>query len=205
MDFSVALASRLFILGFIPFLSYTINGVYISWALCLIAILLSLQSSQEGFSPVHHHLKHPKTLSVGFVLSSVLLGIDNASFFALGLCLIAVIMYFSAQVERSENSKILGSRYDLYARWVSDFLPGSFPVAQLPKAHSLSFKDRISKMEGTLFASATLTIFGGFVAVYRPFHANTITVIIWVASSFLFMMRFPLKTWPRLLRSRVQR
>ncbi|MEI8026253.1 MAG: hypothetical protein WCI18_07875 [Pseudomonadota bacterium] len=205
MEFPVALASRLFVLLYIPFLSHSINSIYLSLALFFVALALSLAAGQEGFSLAHHHLKHPKTLSLGLVLSSVLVGVDNALFFGLGLCLLAVIVYYSSLFEHSENRKRLGLRYDLYNRWVSDFLPGALPVARLPQSQNLTLKDRLRKIEGTLFATAVLSILGGFLAAYRPFHANAITFTLWVISVLLFVTRFPVKTWPRLWRSQFQR
>ena len=204
MEFPVALASRLFILLYIPFLSHSMNSIYVSFALFLGAIGLSLGASQEGFSLAHHHLKNPKTLSLGFLLSSVLIGVDNAIFFALGLCLLAAVVYYSALFEQVENRKRLGLRYDLYNRWVSDFLPGAIPVARLPQPQSLRLKDRIRRLEVTLFATAALSIFGGLLSVYRPFHANGILFALWVLSVLLFFIRFPAKTWAKRLRFRVQ-
>ena len=205
MEFPVALASRLFVLLYIPFLSYSMNSIYLSLALFLGALGLSLGAGQGGFSKLHHHLKNPKTLSLGLVLSSVLVGVDNAVFFGLGLCLVAGIMYYSSLFEQIENRKKLGLRYDLYQRWVSDFLPGALPVARLPQSQSLRFKDRFAKIEGTLFATAALSILGGLLVTYRPFHANAITFTLWILSVILFVARFPVKTWPRLWQSRFQR
>jgi hypothetical protein len=203
MNVSIALSSRLFVLLFLPFQAPTTNSVYLSLGLILASLVLCFGVNREGFSSVHHHLKHPETFSLALILSSVLAGVDHYLLFALGLSLLVVVIYFSSKQENERNKKILGLRYDLYDRWVSDFLPGIFPVAQLPKFSHFSFRERIRRVDSTLYATIFLVLIFNILSIYRPFHSHIFMSFMLIASLLLFLVRFPPKVWQQVFRGKL--
>jgi hypothetical protein len=190
METRILKSIGLFILLFIPFLSPSIETIYISIGCVTLSAFLLVMTGNPGFKIIHRHLKYPRTFALGLWQMAVLILVSNPYLFAIGLVLISLIMSWSLKTERLAYEKILGLRFNLYDNWVSDFLPGAIPVAKLPSSTKSSLLLRVKELEWHFFVMLIAVILGSVWSVLRPFNAYSLNGILFHLCLLLFFIRF---------------
>lgn len=190
METRILKSVGLFILLFIPFLSPSVETIYISVGCVTLSAFLLVMAGDLGFKIIHRHLKYPRTFAFGLWQMAVLILVSNPFLFAVGLVLISLIMSWSLKYERLTYEKILGLRFNLYDNWVSDFLPGAIPVAKLPSSTKSSLLHRIKELEWHFFVMLIAVILGSVWSVFRPFNADALNGILFLLCLLLFFIRF---------------
>lgn len=190
METRILMSVGLFILLFIPFLSPSLETVYISLGSVSLSAILLFLTADPGFKIVHRHFKYPRTFALGLWQIAVLILVSNPFIFAVGLILISCILSWSHKCERQSHERILGVRFKLYENWVSDFLPGAIPVAKLPSSSNSSILLRIRSLDGHFFAMLAIILLGSIWSIFRPFNADALNGILFFLCLVLFLFRF---------------